>query len=252
LGFVDCWSRKPQQAKVIEQIRLCVILEFESPQSGQTPSFEHGSKDIESMMTDSPTVENLMIRAKGGETAARHALLDVYQSDLRRMVEARLDRRIRARLDASDVVQDALVDAWRRMDAFLEERPLPLLAWLRQITHERIIDTHRHHVISKRRSPCREIARAQLPDESAAHVANRLLRDRTCPSTHLAQKELQVRIREAIISLPSKDRDVVLMRLVEEIDIAAIAAKLGITRGAVAARLFRAIRRLRAVLGSGD
>jgi RNA polymerase sigma-70 factor (ECF subfamily) len=192
-----------------------------------------------------------MVRARTGDEDARHSLLDVYRGDLRRMVEARLDRRIGVRVDASDVVQDALIDAWRRMDNYLEERPLPFLAWLRQIAHERIIDTHRRHITSQRRGISREIAEAQVSHESAVLLAGRLFANDTSPSNHLARKEFHVRLKEAIISLPSKDREVLLMRHIDQLGTEEIASELGITQGAVKARLLRALLRLRGVLGSG-
>jgi RNA polymerase sigma-70 factor, ECF subfamily len=204
------------------------------------------------MTKDLATINDLMARATSGEESARNALLDIYRNDLRRMVEARLDRRIGVRVDASDVVQDALLDAWRRMDDYLEDRPLPFLAWLRQITNERIIDTHRRHVTSQRRGIKRELAAAQVTNESAVLLANRLFANDTSPSNHLARKEFHIRLREAIISLPSKDRDILLMRHIDQLGTDEIAEALGITQGAVKARLLRALLRLRGVLGSED
>ena len=128
-----------------------------------------------------------------------------------------MDRRIGVHVDASDVVQDALVDAWRRMDEYLEERPLPFLAWLRQITHDRIIDTHRRHVTAKGRGINREIAEAQVSDASAGMLADRLFTNDTSPSNCLYRKEFHLRLREAIISLPNKDREVLLMRHIDQL-----------------------------------
>ncbi len=202
------------------------------------------------MMTDHATIDELMVRAKNGEVNARHALLDLHRKDLRRMVEARLDRRISVRVDASDVVQDTLIDAWRRMDDYLEDRPLPFLSWLRQIANERVIDTHRRHVTSQRRGIGREIAEAQVSNESAVLLANRLFANDTSPSNHLVRKEFHIRLKEAIISLPTKDREVLLMRHIDQLGTDEIAESLGITQGAVKARLLRALLRLRGVLGS--
>jgi RNA polymerase sigma-70 factor (ECF subfamily) len=202
------------------------------------------------MINEPASIDELMDRAKRGDESARHELLELYRQDLRRMVSARLDRRIGVRVDASDVVQDALFDAWRRMDDYLEDRPLPFLAWLRQITNERIIDTHRRHVSSQRRGIQREIAEAQVTNESAVLLANRLFANDTSPSNHLIRKEFHVRLREAIIALPTKDREVLMMRHIDQLDSAAIAESLGISQGAVKARLLRALLRLRGVLGS--
>jgi RNA polymerase sigma-70 factor (ECF subfamily) len=202
------------------------------------------------MTRDAASIADLMNRAEQGEEAARQELLEMYRQDLRRMVASRLDRRLGVRVDASDVVQDALVDAWRRMDDYLQDRPLPFLAWLRQITNERIIDTHRRHVSSQRRGIDREIAQAQVSNESAVLLAGRLFANDTSPSNNLIRKEFHVRLREAIIALPAKDREVLMMRHIDQLDSAEIAESLGITQGAVKARLLRALLKLRGVLGS--
>ena len=66
------------------------------------------------------------------------------------MVAVRLDRRVAARVDASDVVQETLVEAARRLDDYLRERPIPFYGWLRQLAGERIVDAHRRHVTTQR------------------------------------------------------------------------------------------------------
>ena len=72
------------------------------------------------------------------------------------MVAVRLDRRLAARVDPSDVVQEALADASRRLDDYLLSRPLPFFAWLRQFAWERLVELHRRHVTPQRRSVIRE------------------------------------------------------------------------------------------------
>ena len=61
-----------------------------------------------------------------------------------------------ARIDASDIVQEALTDAAQRMDEYLREHQLPLLGWLRRLAGERVIQTHRYHLFARRRSVSRE------------------------------------------------------------------------------------------------
>ena len=104
-------------------------------------------------MTDLLSRTQVLIdRAHGGDEAARQQLLEHYRDYLRRMVAVRLDRRLAARVDVSDVVQATLVEAARRLDDYLRERPLPFYGWLRQLAGERIVDTHRRHVTAQRRS----------------------------------------------------------------------------------------------------
>jgi RNA polymerase sigma-70 factor (ECF subfamily) len=88
------------------------------------------------------------------------------------MVELRMNPRLAARLDPSDVVQEVLAEADRRLDDYLRERPLPFFPWLRQIAVDRLADAHRRHVRAARRSVVRE--EAALPESSALELAGRL------------------------------------------------------------------------------
>ncbi len=197
-------------------------------------------------MFESPTnTRRLLDRALQGDEDARRDLLELHREDLRRMVEARLDRRIAARVDASDVVQDALIEAARRLEHYLTERPLPYFAWLRQIAAERVIDTHRRHVSSQRRSILREEHGLEIPDESAVQLIARIFADDTSPSNRVVRKERNEQLTEALAALSARDREVLVMRHLEQLSTAAIAEALGISEGAVKARLLRGLLRLR-------
>jgi len=196
------------------------------------------------MSSHQETAKDLIDRAMRGEESARHALLDLHRNDLRRMAQARLDPRINVRVDASDVVQEALIDAWRRLDGYLRDRPLPFLPWLRQIVGERIIDTHRRHLSSKCRGIQRE-ERLEITNESADVLARRFFTTDTSPSNLLVRKEIQAQMKQALVALPEKDREVLVLRHIEQFSTAEIASRLEITEGAVKARLLRALLRLR-------
>jgi RNA polymerase sigma-70 factor, ECF subfamily len=189
--------------------------------------------------------QTLLERATRGDKAALNALLELHREELRRMVAARLDPRLAARVDASDVVQDALLEASRRLDRYLLQRPLPYLAWLRQIVDERIITTHRHHISSQRRSIRREEYRLEVPDESVDWLIGSLFARDTSPSDRAIRREGDEHLMQAVASLPPKDREVVAMRHIEQLSTAAIAAALGISEAAVKSRLVRARARLR-------
>jgi RNA polymerase sigma-70 factor (ECF subfamily) len=196
--------------------------------------------------------QELINRAQRGEVAARHRLLAIYRDYLRRMVAVRLDRRLASRVDPSDVVQEALVEADRRFDAYLRELPVPFHAWLRQLAGDRIVDAHRRHVASHKRSVTLEAEGIGLPQDSSHKLVRLLGNDDTTPSDRLIRKESQERIHAAIAALPAKDREVLVMRHLEQLGTAEIAGILGINEGAVKARLLRALIRLRAQLGIGS
>src|SRR3954470_21288218 len=97
-----------------------------------------------------PDTDLLLRRPARGEEEARHRLLARHRDRLRRMVAVRLDPRLAARVDPSDVVQDALVDAARKLAAYLRDRPLPFYPWLRRLAWERLTKVHLRHTSGRR------------------------------------------------------------------------------------------------------
>jgi RNA polymerase sigma-70 factor (ECF subfamily) len=192
--------------------------------------------------------QELLEQSVRGDAAARQELLARHRARLRRMVALRLDRRLSARLDPSDVVQEALADAARHLDEYLLDRPLPFYPWLRQFAWERLCKLHRHHIHAQRRSIHREEPEMPLPDESVRQLAHRLLAGGTSPSRQLIHREQRERVRAALAELSPSDREVLVMRHLEQMETPEIAAALGISVGAVRNRQFRALVRLRSLL----
>src|SRR5204863_7281815 len=104
--------------------------------------------------------------------------------------------------------------------------------------------------LAQRRSVLRETPPA-LPDESVAELADLLVSSQSTPSKQLMREELRARVRQALLELGERDREVLVMRHLEEMAMAEIAAVLGVSEGAVKVRHVRALQRLRAVLGDG-
>jgi RNA polymerase sigma-70 factor (ECF subfamily) len=165
------------------------------------------------------------------------------------MVALRLDRRLAARVDPSDVVQDVLLDAAQGLDDYLRERPVPFYPWLRQLAWDRLIDLHRRHLHSQKRSVKREQPlAAHLSDESAMQLADRVLAGQSSPSDRAIRRELRQRLRAALDQLAEADREVLVLRHLEQLSTRETAAVLGIREGAVKTRHLRALERLRALL----
>ncbi len=192
--------------------------------------------------------DDLLERAGRGENDARQRLLDLHRERLRHMVAVRLDRRVAARVGASDVVQEALADAARKLDDYLRERPLPFYPWLRRLAWERLVKLHHRHIGAEKRSVAREEP-APLPEESAVELARRLVSPDTSPSREAVRREMQGRVQEALAQLPWRDREVLVLRYLEQLSTAEVAAVLEITPGAVKLRHLRALERLRQLLG---
>jgi RNA polymerase sigma-70 factor (ECF subfamily) len=199
-----------------------------------------------------PDTDLLLAAAAGGDAAARDKLLDRHRGRLRRLVSVRLDRRLAARVDPSDVVQETLADAAARLDCYLNERPLPFYPWLRQLAWDRLVDAHRRHVRAGRRSVTREEPPA-LPDESVLELADRLWEVSSGPSGRLRREERRAMVGRALDQLRDRDREVLVLRYLEQLSTAEAAAVLGLNEGAVKLRLLRALQRLRELLErSGD
>ncbi len=199
-------------------------------------------------MDDQDTTQ-LMRDVEAGDPNAVTALLGRHRQRLRRMVDVHMDRRLRGRLDASDVVQEALADAYGKMAAYLRDRPIPFYPWLRQIAWNRLIDLHRRHLKAKKRSVAREARPVgRLPDESVVSLAAQLLARGTSPSAHALREEMLLRTRAALAKLPELDREVLVLRHLERMDTAEIAAVVGAAEGTVRVRHLRALRRLRVAL----
>ncbi len=205
------------------------------------------------MTTPQPDTEELLRQAGDGDPGARDGLLARHRDRLRKMIAWRLDRRLAARVDPSDVVQDVLLEANAKMDRYLRERPLPFFPWLRALAGERLALLHRRHVWARGRSVLREEPGVlNLPDESAAELAARLVTSSTSPTHRALRQEQRERVRQALGRLPERDREVLVLRNLEQLSVADTAEVLGISAGAVKLRHLRALERLRALLGAEE
>src|SRR5437764_14964067 len=110
------------------------------------------------MWPDADETRALLARAKAGDTAAVDDLLARHREPLRRAVDLRLDPALARRVDASDIVQDVLVEANRRLKEYLRDPAMPFHLWLRHLAKDRVIDAHRFHRQAQRRSLDREQA----------------------------------------------------------------------------------------------
>jgi RNA polymerase sigma-70 factor (ECF subfamily) len=198
-----------------------------------------------------PDTEELLRRAQAGDPAARQQLLTRHRPRLQRMVARRMDRRLAARFDPSDVVQEALADAAGRLSDYRQRRPLPFYPWLWRLAWERLVGLHRRHVRAGKRSVTREEAGVlELPEDSALELAARLAASAS-PSNHLLREELRQRVRQALSRLAPRDREVLVLRHLEQLSTRQVAAALGLTEPAVKARHIRALERLHRLLGAG-
>jgi RNA polymerase sigma-70 factor (ECF subfamily) len=192
----------------------------------------------------------LLERIRAGDRDALNEFFARHRDRLCRMVDMRLDRRVQARIDASDVVQEAFLEATIRLEEYLHEPRLPLFLWLRLVVGERLTKLHRHHLGAQMRDAGREVSlyRGALPAASSAALAAQLLGKHTSPTQAAVRAERILRLQEAVNALDPLDREIVSLRQFEELSAAETAQVLGIQEAAAAKRYIRALKRLKDIL----
>jgi RNA polymerase sigma-70 factor (ECF subfamily) len=166
------------------------------------------------------------------------------------MIELRLDRRLRGRLDASDVVQDAFLEAVDRLDKYLSDRSMPFFIWLRFLTGQKLTELHRRHLGVQARAVNREVSlyQAPMPEASSAALAAQLLGRWSSPSAKVVKAELQLQLEGALNAMTLVDREVLVLRHFEQLSNVETAYVLGISENAASNRYVRALKRLKEML----
>lgn len=195
-----------------------------------------------------PTLE-LVQQAAAGDPQAANRLLERHRAALRRMIALRLDRGVAQRVDASDVVQDVLLEASRRLADYLRDPKMPFHLWLRHLAQDRMIDLHRRHH-AQRRDVGRErpLRSRPFPDQSSLDLAAQLSDQELTPAAANIRKELAQRFVAALDQLEEQDREIIMMRHIEQLANSEAAEALQLSPAAAGMRYLRALRRLRSLL----
>jgi RNA polymerase sigma-70 factor (ECF subfamily) len=194
---------------------------------------------------DSEETVRLLDRAARGDSAAVNDLLACHRNAVCAFIGARLDPAVRARVDASDVAQDALAETARRLPDYLARRPMPFHLWVRKTALERLLNARRDQ-----RAACRDVCREAIaPDESSLALARSLICPGPSPSQAVEARELADRVAAAVAGLPATDREVLALRLADEMPYEEVGCLLEIEPAAARQRYVRALLRLQKVLG---
>jgi RNA polymerase sigma-70 factor (ECF subfamily) len=179
-------------------------------------------------------------RLFAGDPAALGDLFAYYRDRLRRLIHCRIDGRVAARVDASDVLQETYLDAARQLPRFLADPKVPVFVWLRGLAWERMLNCERQHL----KAACRAVTReAVLPDASAACLADALTGSGSTPSQHLLRAEQRQAVHRALAGLEEKDREVLLLRHLEGLSNNEVAAVLELSPAGASLRHARALLR---------
>lgn len=173
-----------------------------------------------------------------------------FRPRLRQAVQLRLDRRLAGRVDPSDVLQEAFLDAMARADEYAHDSSVPIYLWFRSITLERLQVIHRRHMGAKMRDARREVALAGFgtPHATTNLLAGQLLASLISPSSVAVRQERETQLKTALDQLSASQREILALRHFEDLSNDEIAIVLGVKKSAASARYVRALRSLREIL----
>lgn len=199
------------------------------------------------VLPDSTETHDLLQRARTGDRRGFDLLFERYRPYLERRIAGRLDPKLRPRLDASDVVQETQLEAFRRFADYVQRQPMPFHLWLWKTAYERLLNLRRDHVEAARRSVAREVP---LPEQSSVQLALRLFAAGPSPSDALTRRETGLAMHQALAKLEEEDREMLLLRYVDDLTNQEIAQMLGLSPGAASKRHGRALLRLHQALAA--
>lgn len=194
--------------------------------------------------------KTLLARVEDGDASATGQLFVLYSDSIKRMLALRLPSQLNARLDSSDVWQEVQLDASRRLPEYLEKREVPFQVWLRFLAKQKLVELVRKNLGTQARDARREQHAYLNQDFSATSfaIAKFLVDNATTPSMQLRRQEIGEAVLAAIDRLEENDREIIILRHMEDMSCAEAAVELGITLAACRKRHVRALQRLRGIL----
>ncbi len=173
--------------------------------------------------------------------------IEEHREYLKLLARLRLGPRLRAKLDASDLVQQAILQAHERQDQFRGRGEGEWLAWLRSILASTIAGALRRFETQARDAAREQSLEAEL-EHSAARLEVLLAADQTSPSEGAVRSEELLRLAEALGGLPEDQRRAVELHYLAGLPVAEVAELIGRSRPAAVGLLFRGLKRLREIL----
>jgi RNA polymerase sigma-70 factor (ECF subfamily) len=199
---------------------------------------------------EAESVDALVNRVLHGDRDALAAVFALHRDRLWRIVNFRLDPRMRGRIDADDVLQEVYLSAERRIQHVIEDAPDGLFVWFRMLVTQTLAEIHRRHLGTQRRDPMREqpLTGSHAADATSFSISSHLFGHLTSPSQAALRKELSEQLDFALTSMEELDREVLALRHFEELSNRETAQALGLTEQAASARYVRALTRLQHIL----
>lgn len=200
------------------------------------------------MDPEDPNAE-LLLRVKSGDQQALAKLFSLHRDRLWQVINFRIDARLRGRVDADDILQEAYLDAAQRIQHYLDNSTQTFFIWLRLIANQTLIDVHRRHLGAQMRDASRDMSiHAHYANATSMSIASQLLGHLASPSQVAMRDEVSLQLNQAIESMEPIDREVLALRHFEELTNSEVAEVLNIQQKAASIRYRRALKRLKEVL----
>jgi RNA polymerase sigma-70 factor (ECF subfamily) len=203
---------------------------------------------MESLPGRSSDSKEALLRAASGDRQYLGELLEQHRPRLSRMVRMRIDHRLRGRIDQSDVIQEAFLEAAERLPEYLRASRMPFYQWLRFLVLQRVALVHRQHLGTRARDAAREAAPDALPGVTSAALAAGLVGKLTSPSAAAARAEEKAKLRAGLDQMEPVDREILALRHFEQLSNSETAGILGLKPTAASNRYIRALEKLRSIL----
>ena len=201
------------------------------------------------MSSDSKIDDARVDQAIAGDVGAMTELFDEHRSRLRRMIELRMDRRLKGRVDPSDVLQEAYVDLAKQLPNYAAKPAIPFFIWLRRITGQRLSMTHRHHLGAAKRNAGIEVGIFKsMPEASSVFLASQLVGQLTTVSQVVLRDERQSKLMTILEELDEDEREIIALRHFEHLSVSEIAAHYEVSEAAAGMRHLRALRKMKKLL----
>ncbi len=192
---------------------------------------------------DLPQIERLR---EHREQALAEVIL-ASERRLLRIIDLRLDPRLAGRVDAADVLQEAFLEAQKRLPRFLEHTAVPVFVWIRGVVLDAIVHVHRRHLGAQMRDATRDMSLQQVgsPQLSSRSLTSRLAANLTSPSQAAIRKELTQGVEETLTAMDEIDKEVLVLRHFEQLSNDEVASVIGVKKAAASRRYMRALARFR-------
>jgi RNA polymerase sigma-70 factor (ECF subfamily) len=200
---------------------------------------------VELMSDPEPNIAELLAQARQGDAAGRDQLFRQCRNYLGAVAKVQVESWLRAKVDASDLVQQTLFEAHRDFDRFQGQTEAEWLAWLRRIlTHNALDHVRRYHGTAKRQAG-RELTARPGGEKSTWQAEPRA--PGPSPSEELIRRDEELRMATALARLTPDHRQVIVLRNLERLPFDQVAQRMGRSRPAVQMLWMRAIKKLQEV-----